>query len=461
MAISPQVLIIGHDLPGLMAAYYLHTQGKRVAILDDPHLHQEVQISENLMSSSSRDPLESSRSQLSTFSYPLALPGILPSFLSLLENLTPSTSTAFSRHFSVEVATLQGKPFRFRPLPFPIPSPWLLEFLRFGKIPLGSRWRFANYLEKIWEGRLALPPNLDSISADSWLSSCEQCPTARHILWNPLCHFLLGHHPTHISAQAFTQALLNSYLTSPGHTTISWFLQDVDRMLTTPLRQELGKMGIPILNHLQVDSLVVNSSRVTGIRDTHGKLLQADWYLLNLRPHNLLSLIPERQLAKYSYFYNLQNLSDTSTLTIQLQVPMPHTRPRVILTQGDFDWVILSKGPTDAPAMTQVTMVARGHPELMSYSNLKLLDLALHHLQQFFPQLRIPSTQHDNLSYRLIREPTGLFLTKPGSLVWRPAPLGPISNLLLMGDWTDVSAPPGIQGAVISANLCAQQVLAQ
>jgi hypothetical protein len=461
MAISTQVLIIGNDLPGLMAAYHLQKHGKRVAILDAPNLHQVHQITEHIVPSLTKEAMKPKHSQSTVFSHPLALPGILPSFFTLLESFTPISLTSLSQHFSVEVATHPGKCFRFRPLSFPVPFPWILEFLRFGSIPLGSRWRFVNYLEKLWEGQLALPANLDSMSADSWLTSCEQCPTARQILWNPLCHFLLGHNLTHISAQAFTQSLLNGFLRSPFRSTTSLFLPDVDHILRAPLRQHLKEMGVPILDHLHVDSMVFDTSTVTGMRDTHGALLTADWYILNLRPHTILSLIPERQLAKYSYFYNLQHLSDTPTLTIQLQLPMRNTRPRVILTQGTFDWMILSNSPTVESSMTQVTLVASGKTNLLSLSNLELLDLALHQLRQALPNHLIQFIQTDNISYRLLREPTGYFLSKPGSLISRPAPLGPISNLLLMGDWTDAGAPPGIQGGVTSTSLCVQQVLAQ
>ncbi len=61
--------------------------------------------------------------------------------------------------------------------------------------------------------------------------------------------------------------------------------------------------------------------------------------------------------------------------------------------------------------------------------------------------------------YKVIREKRATFIPDKESLIYRPAQVTKLKNLFIAGDWTDTGLPSTIEGAILSAKICAQNIL--
>jgi hypothetical protein len=62
------------------------------------------------------------------------------------------------------------------------------------------------------------------------------------------------------------------------------------------------------LRNTEVRQLRYERDRISGVLLQDGSLLQADWYVAALPPHQLMPLLPERWLTRYAYFEQLAEL---------------------------------------------------------------------------------------------------------------------------------------------------------
>ena len=138
---------------------------------------------------------------------------------------------------SLEFSSASNSTNTFR-CPF-LPAPWhsLIGLAGFRGLSLGSRWKFLNYMEKVWEGRIQLSQDLHLTTAQDWLSSCGQHDQAQRQIWNPLCLFVLGTNLEHTAAWPFIETLKQYFFDKRRHSKIRIFAGGFGNLLLNPLRK--------------------------------------------------------------------------------------------------------------------------------------------------------------------------------------------------------------------------------
>jgi squalene-associated FAD-dependent desaturase len=435
---NPTVLVIGSTLAGLTTALRLGRHGYAVTLIEQP----EQQAS-------------SAQHESNEDAFPLVLMGCHTATLSLLETLGTADRVQLNDRIGFELLCSSGRLVRLRRPPLPAPLHALAGLAIFAGMPARDRWRFLMWAERTWEQDPALPVDLESHTAEVWLRGIGQSECARARVWTPLCRFLLGNDAGTVSAAALLSALMRCFFSSRRHSRLAIPLLSIDQLLRQPLREALVDMGVSIKAGY-ADRLDFSLHGVTGLQLKEGNTLTADWYIVALPHQAVMPLLPERLLARYSYFQHIDALVDTPAVAVYLRIDHPIHSPRlVLLAKRTFHWMCLK--PAADPRHSVISFVVTGLSDWLDRSDKDLLNLAgedLHFALPAFSNTR-------ELSHRIVRERESLLSMRPGTTAHRPLQRSPFSNLFLAGEWTDTGLPSTVESAIVSGNRCAQTIIDQ
>ena len=446
---SFHILIIGGGLAGLTTAYRLASTGFRVSIVDKGPM-DEGPIPERSQPPS--PPHDQSN----------GIPFILHRFQNRVWGLLHELGTAslLQDDNPVQFEFLQSagqlKPFR----PFPAPAPFhsLLGLLTFRALPMKDRWSLLNMVEKYWEGATELPQDFESLTTDTWLTGIGQSALACHDVWNPLCQFLLGDSLAQSSANFFKAMVIQGFLSHRrNHET---WLPSLDEasLLLRPLRHLLKQNGVALYPRKEVTHFHCHAQSITGVTLQDGTRMTADGYVAAMPPHSLMPCLPERLLAKYSYFCSIANLRENPALFVQIEVPAMSSRPRLFLSYQPFHWISNRPERRHNGETTVFSCIVTGHHHLFDESDHRILDQALADIQaSFYPH--VPPELQRPLGTQIHRVPHCFLSPHPSQSAQRPLQQSPLSNFFLAGPWTDTGLPASREGSILSAQMCAQSIV--
>ena len=428
-----------------------------ITLVDPQGDIRQADFSESVSCSdiSSQPPTYFGNAFNSSNALPMVLHGHHHATLTLLKEL--GTDSLLTSHPSVNlefVADTQN-PIGFTPAPAPSPLHTLLGLLFFKGIQFKDRWSLIKRLEQLWEGDLELPRDLDNQHVNEWLATLGQSEQARRNIWQPLCQLFLSTASGHSSAQYFQRTLAQFFLSARQN--VQTFIPPYDEttVLLQPLRAMLAMQNnITWQTECTASSFQYNSEGIAGVRLSDGTTLTADIYISALPRKTFVSCLPERLLAKFSYFSNLTQLTEVPALIVHLEIPHTTTRSRLLLFTNAFQWIALrpqSTGPTNT---TLISVVATDNQQLLEKPDQQILLDLLSYLPSPFGK-----QNHKTLSNRIIRTPHALLSCKPTISSFRPLQTSPLPNFFVAGPWTDTSLPASRESSIVSGNMCAQAVI--
>jgi flavin-dependent amine oxidoreductase len=203
------------------------------------------------------------------------------------------------------------------------------------------------------------------------------------------------------------------------------------------------------LHNTEATQLRYEQDRISGVLLQDGSLLQANWYVTALSPHQLTPLLPERWLTRYAYFQQLAELRSIDSAILHVHVEQSCATPRlVLLSDTSFHSALVTATAPDRTSFTLTTtdsQFAQVRPD-------SRLDLAIPDLLRSWGLL-MPDRRVASIRCRTISN--AILLLKPGTKSHRPIQHSPIANLLVAGAWTDTGWPPNLESAIVSGNRCA------
>ncbi|MGB0909195.1 MAG: FAD-dependent oxidoreductase, partial [Nitrospirales bacterium] len=434
---NSRVLIIGGGLSGLTTAFRLRSLGYHITLVDQGRLGDTEHFTPLTHAKPHTISLPPTNAEGNNpNSFPMVIHGFHHATWALLKDL--GTDSLFESYPSVNLEFLVNgqSPIEFKPYPLPSPLHILIRLLLFKGMPYTDRWELIKKLEQLWEGDLALPQDLNSQYADAWMISLGQSEEARRNIWNPLCQFLLGTGAMHSSAQDLKEMLVQFFLSSrENHCT---FLPNVDEttLLLSPLRHLIATHNIHVQTKCTATYFQYDSKGISGVRLDDGTTLTADIYISALPRKIFISCLPERLLAKYSYFSNLSQLTESPALVVRTEVPHTTGRPRLLLSANMFQWMTILPHDTQSTSTTFISGVALDNQQLLEKPDQEIVSALLSNLPFPFNKdiNRVPPAQ-------IFRPPHTLLSCKPNSSTYRPLQTSPIPNLFVVGSWTDTGLP--------------------
>ena len=327
-----------------------------------------------------------------------------------------------------------------------------MNLLKFAGIPWKERWRLASWVEQLWEGDDRLPADLEQRTADDWLASIGQSAQTRRVVWNPLARWLTVNDLSTISADAFVTSMRPLFLKTRSDNRISVVQDSLQACFVQPITETLTKVGATILHNTEATQLRYDRDRISGVLLRDGSLLQADWYVAALPPHQLTRLLPERWVTRYAYFQQLTELLSVDSTILHLHAEQSCATPRlVLLSETSFHSVLTTAATPNRTHFSLITtdsQFAQARPD----SNLDIV------IPDLLRSLGLLMSGSGIVSTRRWTIPGAILSLRPGTKLHRPIQRSPIANLLVAGAWTDTGWPPNLESAIISGNRCADAI---
>ena len=434
---TQSVAILGGGPAGLTAAYRLSRHGYRVTVVER----------RPLLGGAGRNELPGDDSE------PFTILGCHHATDALLHALHPRLRQPAAIAIPLEFRLPDGALVHYPRTAFPAPLHSWVNLLRFAGIPWKERWQLASWVEQLWEGDAELPADLEHRTADEWLASIGQSAQTRNLVWNPLAQWLTGNDLATISADAFVLSMKPLFLSTRPDSRISVVQDSLQTCFTQPITKVLMQGSATILRNTEVTQLLYVQDRISGVLLQNGSLLQADWYVAAVPPHQLTPLLPERWLTRYAYFQQLAELRSVDRTIVHVHVEQPCAIPRlVLLSNTSFHSVLVTATAPDHTGFSLLTTDS----QFVQVRPDSPLDIAIPDLLRSWglltPECRVASTHHRTIS-------NGILSLRPGTKIHRPIQRSPISNLLVAGAWTDTGWPPNLESAIVSGNRCAETIV--
>jgi len=433
---TQSVAILGGGPAGLTAAYRLNRHGYRVTIVERLPL-----LGGALVDEESHCDLE-----------PFTILGCHHATHALLHSLHAGSPRPAEMTIPLEFRLPDGRFVHYPRTSFPTSLHTWVNLLRFAGIPWKERWRLASWIEQVWEGEAQLPADLEQRPADDWLASIGQSAQTRNLVWNPLARWLTGNDLATISADTFVRTMKPVFLSTRPDNRISIVQGTLQTCFVQPIIESLKNGNTTILRNAEVTQLRYEQDRISGVLLKDGSLLQTDWYVATMPPHQLTPLLPERWMTRYAYFQQIAELRSIDRTILHVQAEHVCATPRLILlSDTPFHSVLVTAPTSDHTGFSLITtdsQFAQAQPD-------SRLDIAIPDLLRSWGLLmaesRLASTHHRTISNAILS-------LKPGTKLHRPIQRSPIANLLVAGAWTDTGWPPNLESAIVSGNRCADAI---
>ncbi|MFQ5930920.1 MAG: FAD-dependent oxidoreductase, partial [Nitrospiraceae bacterium] len=364
---SSSVVVIGGGPAGLTAALHLSTQGYAVTLLE-----QRSELGGRLISSGV-DP-DNRRTRRGSFPhepaaytepFPPVLLGCHTATLALLKSLGTRRLVQFPQQLRFEFLLPGARRLRLGHPWVPGPFHAILSAATFRGLSFRDRWQVLIVLERTWEGDPALSLDLESRSAEDWLKDIGQSDTGRAQFWAPLARFLTGDDVAVISAAALINIVRRCFLSARHHSALAIPTRGISSLLLEPIRDRIIQSGAVIWLETKATQLRFDTNRVIGVVLQDGTTSSADWYLVALPHRQLVALLPERALTHFSYFQQLTQLTDSSALTVHVQLDSSVPSPQLLLlARRTYHWIVCRPNPESQQKGCMISLVAVGRPEL-------------------------------------------------------------------------------------------------
>ena len=274
---------------------------------------------------------------------------------------------------------------------------------------------------------------------------------------NSTLGFLLGDSLAQSSANFFRAAVTQKFLAGRRNYETWLPSQNETSLLLRPLRNLLKQKGVAFYPMKEVTHFQCHAQRISGVTLQDGTMMTADGYVAAVPPQSLMSCLPERLLAKYSYFCGLASLQATPALIVHVEVGQISSQPRLFLSHQPFHWITSRPEHRHNGETTVFSCVATGNQNLLNESDHRILDQALADIQaNFYP--RVPKKLQKPFGTQILRFPHCFLSPHPNQSAQRPLQQSPFSNFFLAGPWTDTGLPASRESSILSAQMCAQSI---
>lgn len=300
-------------------------------------------------------------------------------------------------------------------------------------------------------------PALDEITVIEWLTSLGQSPTAREVLWDPLCLATLNASPDVAPASLLAVVIVRGLLGPGQASSLALSTVGLSQLHAEPALRWLRDRGAEVRLNEPVSEIVVASGRVAGARLRDGSVLGASRIVCTVPGPSLFRLLPPQWRTR-TPFATLPELGRSPIVSVHLWLDRPLLQgPFVGFSGTAVHWAFERGRIWSEPARAGhlVTLVVSGAERFADMPGEQAFAECWAEVQAAIPAAR----EAHVLAWETIKERDATFRARPGSARWRFGPGTPLPGLLVAGDWTATGLPATMEGACASGHAAARVVL--
>jgi zeta-carotene desaturase len=346
---------------------------------------------------------------------------------------------------------------------------------------------------------------LGQVSFAHWLKEHRQPASAIRRFWSVIVESACNEPMDRVAAKYALQVFQEGMLAHPDAYVMGLAAAPLVE-LYDPAQRQLQRCGGRLLLRSAAERLLFDAAtqRVTAVRLTDGRTIEADVFVSALPPDRLAKVCDDALRAADFRLRTLHQFEFSPIIGIHLFFQAPPAwgdrpimaLPHVVLMDSPLQWVFCKGGSKIGDRGSQSNQEPENRsqesnsdhqPSELSHPKSDSPQPRLHHLHGVIsaahalvdqPAQEIaalaereirkalkwdddPAMRGIRLAHhRVVKEKRATFALLPGIDGIRPTAAGPIGNLMLAGDWTATGWPATMEGAVRSGNAAAAAVLA-
>jgi len=435
---SPRVVIVGGGISGLSAGVALSNRGIPVIVIDQKPVMGGRAYS--FRDTTTGDIVDNGQHVLiASYSHTLNFLRRIGTLHRLV--IQPSLSILFHH---------PQRGFRRFTLPhLPSPFHFLVGILTCSLWSFRDRLRLLRAGARLMRSESTLGENLRGMTITQWLEHSGQNEELQRTFWNPLAIAIMNERPSVASASTFLVSLRKAFLHSRQSAAIALPTTDLSELYVQHAAEFIATHGGEVRCNADVDCVSMQGEKVIGVQLRGGELIGGRAVILAVPPHKLAPLLPghvpfDAAAFSWSPIVSVHLWFETDFMSDDFIGIIGRS------TQWLFNKRKINRESGEGGHVSAVTSAAY---ELVDKSNEEILSTVLGDIRKVYPHAMEPTHS------LVIREKRATYSSNPVVDMNRPGHKTPIGNLFLAGDWTATGFPATIEGAVISGERCAAEIL--
>ncbi len=332
---------------------------------------------------------------------------------------------------------------------------------------LGARYVFSAW-EKVLFAKGTLPVLLrhhryadaqDDITYADWHRRRGMSEHMLHTFFGPMALALNFTSVDDISAEAMLRVMAY-FASSRDASRAGFFDGPPGPRFVEPLAAHVRERGVRIETNAAVGELLYSGDRCTGARTRDGRVFTADSVILATPVHDAKKILPA-EMQRDPLIEGVAKLSSSPVINAHLWFDRPISRfTNLMFSPGTLLGVHADLGlgspGYEWSGKSFIEACVAPADELIARDDETVIAAVMEDLRKLYP---LAERKH-LVKAKLVRIPKSVYRASPGAERLRPGSRTPVRNLFLAGCYIDTKFPASVEGAVRSARLAVDAVLA-
>jgi zeta-carotene desaturase len=294
-------------------------------------------------------------------------------------------------------------------------------------------------------------------SALNWLKKNKQSQQIIKYFWEPLIVAVANCSPSQAPASIIIEVIKKAFIADAESSEMLYLNADYEAMFSRLINFEFGR-NINLKLKTKVDSFEKLNDRFISTC-ANGEIIESD-YLICATPYFMIPKIAPKSVLNSEYMKSLKFYKDSSIMSVYIWLDKDFDLPTFFgFLDSPLQWcfnrrkMIKTKAGAKYPGALTITV---SDSEAYNDSSLpEIEDMIKEELIRFVPEIK----EENIVKVKIFKEKRATFKAGVDIEKYRISQISNIEGLYVCGDWTDTKLPATIEGACVSAEAAAKDII--